>query len=303
MEKYQEKAWSCLTKVEQDSLFLTLSQGLSTWQTGEILKISHYKYLEIKARAEKFFKMFSDYFQLHEDLVNPESPLDGEFRDYLYGSMLKRLPKPEALEYAGDSSWLLHPVSTKRILKNMERLKGSKDPWDKDLYALIMEFDRWNNYRILPRSLQAPTAYKRRSNKKDKIYIRYLHRIPDFKIRAIVDKYWRNGQPGKRYFICLISTLFAPGYLVVPILKREEIVEELTKLKIYIFSVPEEAELFGILVNQFLMINTPPEGLKFWKNYRELISEAINYRSVKNMDFTTQELDMAYQLKRKKNIY
>lgn len=38
MEDYQEKAWECLTKEEQNSLFLTLSQGLSTWKTGEILK-------------------------------------------------------------------------------------------------------------------------------------------------------------------------------------------------------------------------------------------------------------------------
>ena len=63
METYQEKAWSCLTKQEQDSLFLNISQGLSTRRTGEVLHITHYKYLELKARAEKFFKMFSDYSQ------------------------------------------------------------------------------------------------------------------------------------------------------------------------------------------------------------------------------------------------
>ena len=45
MERYQQQAWDCLTKREQDSLFLNISQGLSTRKTGEVLKMSHYKYL------------------------------------------------------------------------------------------------------------------------------------------------------------------------------------------------------------------------------------------------------------------
>ena len=53
MEPYMEKAWDCLTEQEQNSLFLNLSNGLSARETGEILKVSHYKYLEIKARARE----------------------------------------------------------------------------------------------------------------------------------------------------------------------------------------------------------------------------------------------------------
>ena len=60
MEPYMEKAWDCLTEQEQNSLFLNLSNGLSARETGEILKVSHYKYLEIKARAEKLFKQLSN---------------------------------------------------------------------------------------------------------------------------------------------------------------------------------------------------------------------------------------------------
>lgn len=63
MEPYMEKAWDCLTEQEQNSLFLNLSNGLSARETGEILKVSHYKYLEIKARAEKLFKLFSDFLK------------------------------------------------------------------------------------------------------------------------------------------------------------------------------------------------------------------------------------------------
>lgn len=55
----------------------------------------------------------------------------------------------------------------------MKRLKESEDEWDKDTLRLILEFDRWNNFRILPRMLQQPSAFKRRSNKR----IRYTSNI------------------------------------------------------------------------------------------------------------------------------
>lgn len=299
MEDYQEKAWECLTKEEQNSLFLTLSQGLSTWKTGEILKITHYKYLELKARSEKFFKMFSDYFYLYPSLINPKAPLSERFRDYLYGCILKRLPKDEASEYAGDSSWLLKPVRNNHIINNMSNLKKSKDKWDKDLYALIMEFDRWNNFRILPRILQASSPYKRRNTKKDKIYIKYLHGIPDFKIRAMIDMYWKAGIPDKRYYVAFISDFFKEGYVVVPIKREDNIVNQITDMKIYIFEEQEDAELFGIMVKNFFeKTRDCKSGLNFWKEYRSLINRAINYNSINNMDFTCETLDSAYNLKR-----
>lgn len=300
MEPYMEKAWDCLTEQEQNSLFLNLSNGLSARETGEILKVSHYKYLEIKARAEKLFKLFSDFFKIHPSLVNPSSPIDLRFADYLFGCMVKRLPKEEAKLHTGDSSFLLTKISNIKIEKWMSVLKQSEDEWDKDLYALIMEFDRWNSYRILPRKLQAPTPYKRRTNKKEKVYIKYLHRIPDFKIRAMVDKYWSNGKPENRYYISIISTLFDGGYSIIPIRKDKDILSEITKMKIYIFSTIMDADIFGVLVKEFFeRTKDPKSGLKFWEEYRSVIKTAINYREINNMDFTCSNLDMAYNLKRK----
>lgn len=63
MNEAQQKAWSCLIDKEQQSLFLQLSESKSSWETGEILKLSHYKYLEIRERSEKFFRLFSDFLR------------------------------------------------------------------------------------------------------------------------------------------------------------------------------------------------------------------------------------------------
>lgn len=63
MDEAQQKAWSCLIDKEQQSLFLQLSESKSSWEAGEILKLSHYKYLEIRERSEKFFRLFSDFLR------------------------------------------------------------------------------------------------------------------------------------------------------------------------------------------------------------------------------------------------
>ena len=307
MEKHHQLAWDCLTELEQQCLYLNLGQGLSTWRAGEILKVTHYKYLELKARAEKLFKLFSDYFEIHPSLIRPDSFLDTRFQDYIYGCITKRLSKEEASIYAGDSSWLLRPVKREHIIRSMQRLKGSsvKNEWDRDLYALILEFDRWNNFRILPKILQAPSPYKRRNSKRDKVYLQYLHHIPGFKIRALVDMYWRAGKPENRYYVAFISTdvFKKQGYSVVPIKRDDDIIKRITGLKVYIFEDYDDADQFGIMAySYFENTSSVREGLNFWKDYRELVERAINYREINNMDFTIGELDMAYSLKRKKKI-
>lgn len=303
MERHQELAWDCLTEIEKNSLFFIQGKGLSTWEAGEILKMSHYKFLELRQRAEKFFRLFSDYFENHPSLINPNSPIESRFRDYLIGAIIKRLPRDEARIHSGDASWVLQAISNPRIIKNMKWLKDSTDKWDKDLYALILEFDRWNNYRILPRILQAPTAYKRRATKKDKVYLSYLHRIPDFKIRELVTEYWCNGPSHRRYYMALVSddVFTDEGYSVVPIKRNDDIVKLITDLKIYIFESKTIADTFGYLVTRYFdQAIDSKGGLKFWKEYREVIQKSINYKSINNMDFTCETLDNAYKLRRKK---
>ena len=163
----------------------------------------------------------------------------------------------------------------------------------------------WNNYRILPRILQAPTAYKRRSTKKDKVYLSYLHRIPDFKIRQLITEYWKNGPSSRRYFTAIVSDELFPeeGYGVMPIKKSDDVIKAITDLRIYIFESQTIADTFGFLVTRYFEKTVDSKGgLKFWKEYREIIQKSINYKSINNMDFTCETLDTAYKLHRKRNL-
>lgn len=303
MKKNEQLAWDLLTQNEQNSLFLTLGKGLSSWESGEMLNIAHYKYLELKERAEKFFKMYTEYFEDTPSLISPNSPIDNRFRDYIEACIEKRLTKSESIRYTGDSSLCVRKISSRLIVKNMERLKESKDPWDIKLFKLIMEFDRWNNWRILPRAIQAPSAYKRRNNKREKIYISYMNKLPTYKVSALYDiyKYSRKKHSKPCYYICLISKeLFEDGYTVIPIKTDDATVESLSKLYIYVFKEKEFADILGYQLTSFeSKITKPTLGQKFWPQFRDNIQRAINYPSVNNIDFYTEKLDMAYSINRR----
>lgn len=157
----------------------------------------------------------------------------------------------------------------------------------------------------MPRILQAPTAYKRRSTKKDKVYLSYLHRIPDFKIRQLITEYWKNGPSSRRYFTAIVSEELFPeeGYGVMPIKREDDIIKAITDLRIYIFESQTIADTFGLLATQYFEKTVDSKGgLKFWKEYREVIQKAINYKSINNMDFTCETLDTAYKLRRKRTL-
>jgi hypothetical protein len=307
MNEAQQKAWNCLTTVEQNSLFLQLTQGKSSWEAGEILKLSHYKYLEIKDRSQKFFRMFGDFFELHPDLFRPDNPCEENFIDYIYACIEQRLKRSQAIHFCGDSSNQLPEVNSKNIIRNMERLKNSGDEWDHHLRNLILEFDRWNNYRILPRILQQPSAFKRRVNKKHKIYIKYLlHKIPQFVHLKLKERFHYKTRPNKeKYWVALISRdLYEDdGYYLLPVRPLREVVEEMNKFYIYVFSTREDADNFGFLVSKFI---NKTKGVKlgqtFWPEYKEVISRAINFNEVNNIDFQVKQLDNAYSIsKSKKN--
>lgn len=291
-----------LTDKEKTVLFMSISQGKSSWESSQMLgDITHYKFLEIRQRAERLFKLFADFFAIHPQIFNPQTYIDYKFRDYIYGVMVRRLPKEEAINYAGDSAWLLHPVRKDTISKNLYRLKFSKDQWDQDTFKLLVEFDRWNNFRVLPREYQAESAFNRKISKRFKVYVKYLYRIPDYKIRAIINRFWYSVRdPRKAYYTVVVSTMFPNGYKVMPIRKSDVI--GVSKYYLYVFETIDDAIDYGVLVSTFFDIavsNGPRGGLKFWKRYKELIQRTINSKYINNLDFNYTTLDAAYGLKKK----
>lgn len=304
MNTSQQKAWNCLTKIEQQSLFLHTSEGKSSWEAGTMMNISHYKYIEIRERSEKFFRMFADFFEKHSSIFRPDCPCERNFQDFIEGVIEHRLKKRDAVAYMGDSTQQLPKVNRKNLIRNMKYLKESENLWDLDTRRLIFEFDRWNNFRILPSILQQPSAFKRRLNKKDKIYIKYLlERIPTFVLEKLKERFYYKVKPSKKkLWVTLISPdLYTDGYYLLPIRPEKEVLEEMNRFYIYIFEDREDADTFGYLVTSFYERTAKViAGQKFWPEYRYLVKKAINYNAINNIEFNVKRLDNAYNIKPKR---
>lgn len=305
MDNIQQRAWDCLREVEKQSLFLNMGQGKSSWEAGSMLHIAHYKYLEIRERSEKFFRMFTDYFTKHEAIFRPDAPCEQKFKDYIEGVIEFRQSRLQASNRTGDSSQTVKSIHNRLIIRNMRTLKESEDAWDKDTLNLIFEFDRWNNFRILPSILQQPSAYKRRANKKDKLYIKYLiKKLPDWFNEKVTEKFKYNRVPASKpkYYVALISSdMYEDGYYVLPIKPEDTIVKEFTKFYMYVFADKEDADTFGFIVSKFMDKTSEVKlGQKFWPQYRDTVQRSINYNQVNNIEFNTHRLDMAYHEKPKK---
>ena len=292
MSKAQQKAWACLRDPEKQSLYLILSNGLSTWEAGEVIGLHHYKYLELKARSEKFFKMFTDFFTMYPDLIRP-GVINDNVRDYFDAAIMKRLDKDECVNYAGDNKFRLLATRRTSIITAICKLRRSENQWDKDACKLIIEFDRWNNFRILPKELQAPSAYNRRKAKKEKSYIKYLKNFPEPTLAKLIDLIYYNGKPFRTlYFVALSETLSDEGYIIVPFKKSTKNINHLTGLKFYIFEDILDAELFGQHIkNYFELITSSKEGHLFWKEYRKIIEKSFNYKTITNIDIFNDTLD------------
>ena len=298
MTEVQKKAWNCLIDKEKHVLFLQLSYGKSSWEAGGMLKLSHYKYLELKERAEKFFKMFADFYAVHDSIFRPDSPCESGFIDYIEATLEKRMTRKEATMMIGDSSNVISKVRSKLLTRNLIRLRDSENQWDHDTLVLISEFDRWNNFRILPKMMQQPSAYKRRANKKEKIYIKYLlNRVPEWIHIKIIERWKYKAKPSmKKWWICLISQdLYTDGYLLLPIKPTKRVLKEMNRFYIYIFEDRDDADTFGFMVSKFMYKTKGVKlGQKFWPEYRYVTQKAVNYNNVNNIYFNVKSLDTAY---------
>lgn len=296
------RAWNCLTKEEQQSLSLTISYGKSSWEVGEIMGITHYKYLELKERAERLFRLFHDFFSIRSNIFRPNSPLDQRFKDYVEGCVERRVTKKKYKETFGDSALYVTTLRTKFLVNKFTTLSQSEDLWDIDTYKLIQEFDRWNNWRILPRKLQQPSAYKRRNNRRDIFYLKYMCNISSERVQNLIDKYWWKGKD-KYYVVVFDYERFDNGYQIVPINTKESTLSDMTRLFIYVFEDRDIADVYGYLVIEFQYgKKSAKKGQAFWPNYRQNISQAINYKGVNNMDFYAEKLDFAYKNSDKRRL-
>lgn len=291
-------AWMILAEEERLALTLHYGADKSTWQAGEIMKKAHYKYLEIRARGEKFLKMFTEYFELYGDLFPQDLIISSSFRKYLLLVIVKRKRVNKVIREIGNPQYLITSSRDQSIIGEMSKFKNSRKISERNFYNLIMDFDRWNNFRILPKGIQEPSAFKRRDKNRHRKYLKILINMHPFSVREIIKRYeFESKASNVKHiaYITIIKDVKKAKYKIVPIHAIKSVMDEISRIGIYIFKDRQMAEVFIEIVLRYYdkEVRHCTDGQKFWPQYRLLIKKAINYNPVQNIIPSRKYLEYA----------
>jgi len=283
-------AWGTLTEDEKSALTLQFGLNKSSWESGEILNRSHYKYLEIKYRATQFLKMFTEHLDKYERLIPAFIPGNPHIILYFQLCLEKRLKPMEAIKEIESPIKLTKGSINEKIIAQLRTWEKSENAHCKQILDLIKEYDRWNNFRILPKAIQEPSAYKRRVKNSYKKHIKVISQINPLSFKKLLKLYKTNRAP----------------YLLMPILEDGE--PEIHKVKnnkqslkiinsigLYLFKKPDDAQEYIDLVGGYVTKKKKEckDGLHFWPKYREIIKTAENYAAVQQITPTRRHLQLA----------
>ena len=267
-----------LTDEEVAALSLQYIDDKSSWESGAILGKAHYKYLEIKQRAEVFFKLFTEYFNETSVFIPEIVPIDSKFREYIQYLILQRYTLKETLEVI-QTSWKSKQNRYEGILDNMRSLVISSYAESARLYHLILEFDRWNNFRILPPEIQEPSPYKRRLKNELKLKINNMLNISPLALMKVLESYTTSEEDSYFLPICKLSEvednrLICKIYRVV---KDDYVAAEVYKYGLYTFtSVNDSIEFINIIKTLFKEgKRSVVFGQKFWPEFRKVINNTV----------------------------
>lgn len=285
-QSLNEEAWNILNRDEQLSITLSMGHNKSSWEAGEIMAKSHYKYLEIVARAEKYLRMFTEFLDKHGTIIPEKKPL--HFQDFIKLTILERKMVRPSAEIIGLALYLNSGQRALTLEKHMLELQSSRIPMERELFDIILEFDRWNNFRILPKTLQQPSAFKRRNKTIELRHLKSTVDIPAYSVRKIREKF-EVEKHHKGYFLAIMSESLPGGFKVIKVDHKAFTVSQLSRLGFFLFENEFQAIALGNKVIAYLypnvVIGFSPvlKGLKFWTPYRELIQKSINYNKVYNI--------------------
>ena len=285
-----DRAWGMLVPEEQTALSLQHGFSKSTWEAGEIMGKAHYKFLEIRQRAEKFITLFSNHFSLFSQVV-PIKGVDPDFKRYIELTLGERKSVKEATEIMGKNSFI-KPKRRDQIV-SLELLKLQSNPTKDNLYfvAFLKEFDRWNNFRILPRQFQEPSAYKRREKNKYKRNIKALVSLNELVVNKLVEMYSL-----KEEGLCYYLPMLYADYLqetIIKIPRSSYYMSRLSSSGLYVYKTAEDAHEYLELIKSYNVAESKScrSGQQFWPKFREVIYRAVNFKEVENISPIKLTLD------------
>lgn len=272
-------AWSILSEDEQTALSLNKGFNKSSWEAGEIMSKSHYKLLEIKGRAEFFLKMFSTHLELYDKII-PEDCLSGDKVVIRYFELCieQRKKTLDALQIlAKEFGRMLKLTLNQRVIKTLNDWEHSENAHNRTIFNLVKDFDRWNNFRILPKEIQEPSAFKRRVKNAYKKQIRNACSIHPLAIDKILKLYRTKKAP-----VLYVPLMVNKEPMVLKLKQNKTVLNVVNTIGLYTFTKEVDANKYIEELDNYLSKGKKEcrDGLEFWPIYREIIKKATNYHTV-----------------------
>lgn len=285
-------AWQLLTDDEKMALSLQLGMEKSSWESGEIMARSHYKYLEIKYRATHFLKMFTEHLDVYETLFPKYITGDKlaiRYFDLCIGERNKPMVAIEKI--------IIEFGKTHRLVIN-EKIVDTLKKWDKEdnIYnkvclELVKEFDRWNNFRILPKDIQEPSAFKRRIKNAHKKQLKVALGIHPIALKKLRQLYETKTSP----YVYLALIQEKPELFKMKVNKGSMYI--FNSLGLYVFKDLKTATTYINEIHVYTSkgLKECTDGLDFWPIYRDLIKESVNYHDVMKITSSRKHLQLAME--------
>jgi len=295
MELFQQKAWDCLNLNEKTALQLTLSLDKSMMESAVIMNIYPYKFSEILSRAKKFFFMYTNYFELYGDIFYPDVLVSEEVKAFFEDLVLKRYTLQRTLLDARCINFT--DISYKKItLEEYFKYLKVNVP---HLYEFLLEFDRWNSFRILPKSLQKPSPFKRRQNKIFKKISTNIVSLTELSYNLIIQSFKGNVPP--YVYLPLISPYLDAHYTIIPITNSPTNLTWVSNNKLPIFKNKDEAIEFANFVMEYNFSKTKNSYLarKYWPTFKQFINKSVNVYEllgIKDFKSIAEEITLKKQL-------
>lgn len=273
MKQSKKQAWEHLTTPERTVLQLCYGHDKTTNEVSIITNTALYKTQEILNRGKKLFIMFSEYYEAFGELMPLDLPIPSPLRLYLLFTLKQRLHRSEALNkvlrrYPLYNTRAFSP-GIQKVLENISTEGYS------EFHELVLEFDRWNNVRILPKHLGRITPYPRRQMKTYWPMEEAIISTSEIAYRLMVSKFKQTEPPV--VWLPLVGSYLPKGIQIIPMKKTPEALAYFADNKYLVFESRELATAMGkiCLDRSFLGTPTRSESFRFWPKFRDLAKEAI----------------------------
>lgn len=281
--KINQKAWGVLSDTEKVIIQLSHIDKKSSWEIGAILNKAHYKTLELKNRADRLLRLFQEYFDTYDDFIPRSIKMHPDVAEYLHLCVMQRKKVKQAYLMIDNPEFRKSFNRERLIDEELRKVKALDTQDSRDFIDMLVEFDRWNNFRVLPYYWQEPSAFRRRNRSSELKILRKAVSIHELTIKKVISDFSYRGSE-KVVYVAIIRSEISKC-ISMPMRSIPKSIKTLSDMGFYIFRDKGVCDSFVRDINTYFFMSESPsrKGIRFWKDYAEYIKGMVNYREIQHI--------------------